>query len=533
MVESAYRKCVICSISSHDFSTFYSFDLPFTEGIISACDTDFISAEETGKRFALELRTALKYVKSKKILVFNACSLKESGGKSQEPGAKMKVFLSEKFLNNHELRVGETVWVRRVSPFPLEEVVVGISSEETYQWAHKFLATFLLKSLSSGPFTVRENDAFDLPNYQGKLSTRDKDKNNSEALILHCRPVLQGCITSETSLVISKLTMQGMQSSSEINETNTSALPSASLENYFVSDFARDLCPGGKLHDIPSDCIIDRTHKLQVNVLEGNTKTDKDESCDASSRVFVSLATLVDLHFFNGSWVKVHAKNPQVNRTEKDHVGASSSSEGSSNTINEFHIVQLVAAGSKNKLDDNFIGEDLSNIYPLANRDKLKDKVAYISPLLYFNLFKKSINAALSPVIYITPINDTVIAGNEPSTNTASKTWKPPFATEAHIALVHSPHYKAGDSFDEALTSYFKVMKMLTVGDIFCVLYDWQETSVIGKVSSSGNGERWRNVITYFKVTKLVCEAGQTRSCFVDMEHSTLYQVSTLYMGIH
>ena len=467
--------------------------------------------------------------------MLNVRSLKESGGKSQEPGAKKNVFLSEKFLSNHELRVGETVWIKRVNPFPLEKVVVGISSEATYQWAHKFLATFLLNSLSSGPLTVRENDTFDLPNYQGKRSTRDKDKNSSEALILHCGPVLQGCVTSETSLVISKLTLQGIQSTSEINETNTLALPSASLENYFVSDFARELSPGGKLHDMPSDCVIvDRTQQLQVNVLDCSMKTDKDGTCDTSSRVFVSLATLVDLHLFNGSWVKVCAKNPQLNKTEKDHVGAGSSCEGSSNTIREFHIVQLVAAGSKSKLDDNFIGEDLSSIYPLANRDELKDEVVYVSPLLYFNLFKKSsINADLSPVIYITPINDIVIPGNEPSTNTASKTWKPPFATEAHIALVHSPRYKAGDSFDEALTSYFKVMRMLTVGDIFCVLYDWQETSVTGKVSSSGDGERWRNIIAYFKVIRLVCEAGETRSCFVDMEHSSLYQVSTPYMGIH
>ena len=539
MADCAYRKCVICNISRQDFATFPASDLPFTEGIITAPDNDFISVEETGKRFALALRTALKCLNPNRDLVLNVRSCKESEGKIQQSGANLKIFLSEKLLNKHELHFGETVWVKRVNLSPLEKVVVGFLSEEKYLWGHKSLATFLLNSLSSGPLVVRENESFCLPDDEGKSLAYDKEEGLSVVSILQCEPVSQGCITSETSLVVTKLTMPEILSFSEISETDSLVLPPDSCEHFFVSDFAHDL-PGSQPHDQPcNDCVVRRTHQLQVNVLDSKMNSDADVTCDVTSRVFVSLATLIDLQLFNGSWVKISIRSLRAfsdSKLENNSVEEGSSRHG--NGLHErscatsecqCHVVQLLAAASKNERDNNFIGEDITCVYALANRDELEDGIAYVSPLLYFNLFKKTDDYDLAPVIFISPICDTTQVQDKSSTT--SRIFEPSFATEAHIALVHSPQYKAGDSFDGALASYFKVPRMLTVGDIFCVQYDWHDGSNMGKVANSGDKQGWRNLVVYFLVTRLVCETGDAKSCFVDMEHSSLYQVSICQMG--
>lgn len=531
MADCAYRKCVICKISMQDFTTLHASDLPFTEGIIAASDNDFISVEETGKRFALALRTALKYLNPCKDLVLNVCCCKESDGKIQQSGANLKIFLSEKLLNKYGLRAGEAVWVKRANPFPLEKVVVGVSSEEKYRWGQKSLATFLLNSLTSGPLIVREDEAFCLPDDLQKSLVCDKEEGLSEVSILQCEPVLQGCITSQTSLVIAKLTMPEILSFSEVSDTNCLVLPPDSCENFLVSDFACDLL-GNQPHDLSSnDCMIRKTHQLRVNVLYSKMKSDEDLIGDVNSRVFVSLGTLIDLQLFNGSWVKISAQSPHAFSDSKqvnDSAEAGSSSQGSglherNCAISECHIVQLLAAASKNEHDDNFIGKDITRMYPAANRDEIEDGIAYVSPLLYFNFLKKTNDHDPVPVIFISPICVTKPAQDKPST--ASKIFKPSFATEAHIALVHSPQYKAGDSFDGALASYFKVPRMLTVGDVFCVHCDWHQESNMEKVASSGDKQGWRNLVVYFQVTRFVCEEGDAKSCFVDMEHSSLYQV--------
>ena len=538
MADGAYHQGVICGISSEDFTTFYSSDLPFTEGIVYVPDINFIPVEERGKRFALALRTALNHGTPSRDLVLNVRSCKESDEKIEQSGEKLKVFLSENLLNKHELHVGEAVWVKRMEPFPLERVVLGIFSGEKYLWAQNSLPNFLLDSLSSGPVTVRENDNFYITKDQEKNSAFNKENEWSEMLILQCEPVSQGCITSETSLVISKLAKPEISLVPEISETKSLVLPSDSLENFLISAFTYNL-PGGGSHDPSDDSTSGKIHQLRVNTLECDKRNDKDLTWDASSRVYVSLATLIDLHLFNGSWVKICANHPNANfncKPKKDCMEMSSSSQGKdldesscTCTISEYHIVQLLTTAAKNEHNEFFSSENIAHVCPLKDINEVENGVVYITPLLFFNLFSKtSLTDDPAPAICIFPICDTMqnqTGQAEPST--ASKSGKPLFATEAHIALVHSPHYKAADSFDSALASHFKVPRVLTVGDVFVVYHDWQGNSD-AKVSSLADDQGQRNLVVYFKVTRLICEHSEVRSCLVDVEHSSLYQVSVL-----
>ena len=537
MADGAYYKSVICKLSSEDSTTLYCSDIPFVQGIISVTDSDFFSNDRKGKRFAIVLRAALKHLTPKTDSVLNVSSCRESDEKFQQSGGNMNVYLSDDILEKHDLHIGDAVWVKKVNPFPLGRVIVGISSEEGYLWAQKFLAAFLLDNLSSGPVAVRENDDIYLHYDQEKSLTGNKEKECLQMSILQCEPVSQGCITSETSLVITKLT--GLEKSlvPKIGETKSLVSSSDSLENFLVSDFTHNL-HDSLSHDASNDSASSRTHQLRVSILDCEKGSFKDLTCDTSSRVYVSLTTLIDLHLFNGSWVKISANHPHAycnGKPDKDCIEMSSSSQNkglceSSPTTGDCHIVQLLAAGSKNEYNHCFGDEDISWICPLANGNEIEDGVLYTTPLLHFNLFSKTnLNDDPAPTICISPICNTTLVHDESLTSTRSKSGKPQFATEAHIALVHSPHYKAGDSFDKTLASHFKVSRMLTVGDVFCVFHDWQENSDATKITMAGDDSGLRNLRVYFQVTRLFTESGEVNSCLVDVEHSSLYQVSKLY----
>ena len=103
---------------------------------------------------------------------------------------------------------------------------------------------------------------------------------------------------------------------------------------------------------------------------------------------------------------------------------------------------------------------------------------------------------------------------------------KPAFANEAHIALVHSPYYKAVDSFDHALAKHFKTPRMLTVGDVFYMFHNWEENGDLSKESGSPDDQGRRNLVVFFQVTRLVSAAQEVKSCLVHTEHTSLYQVS-------
>lgn len=536
MADGEYQRCVIYSISKEDFISFSGSDLAFLDGFISLGCDDSIFVQETGKRFALALRTDLQYFMSKKDLILNVCACKEADLNIGSPDENLKVFILENLLNNHKICVGETVWVRKTNPVPLERIVIGISSEERFLWANKFLASCLCDSILEGPVVLRENDVFYLPEDQHEISTDSKGKQWFHFSVLQCEPLLQGSITSETSLVVSKLDELDISSSSANSGAKTGKDQPDSSDIFLVSDFARNLpwsFSQERSHDLCEGGSVERSNRLKVEVFDWDIKNDADLTCDANSRVYVSLATLIDLRLFNGTWVKMcknHADVLSDNKQEKHcsdiHEAPNHDPYENSCNFSKCHIVQVVAAASKTEQKD-YMTSGISDSYiPFINCNEIQHGVGYITSVLHFNLFRKSTSYnTTSSSICIHKIFDK--AQIQADSSTASKNVKPPFATEAHISLVHSPHYKAGGSFDHALASHFKVPRVLTIGDVFYVHHNWQENAEAQKQPSSADDQGKRNLLVYFQVTRLVYETDEVTSCLVDMEHSSLYQVST------
>ena len=524
MADEAYRRGTICKLSRQDCNTLRSSNLPFTEGIISSSNSDSTFVNSPGERFAVAVKPSLEGSDPQGDLILN---VRSSDKEVQQSGGNLKVLLSENVLKSRDLYVGKTVWVKKVNPIPLQRVVVGISSEETYLWAQSSLASSLLKSLPSGPITVRENDILCFHNDQ---VTGDKEEG-SEVLILQNEPVSQGCVTSETCLVITKLEKTEIQPAYKISETESL---SDSLETFLVSDFTRNLITQGQLcdHDQPNEKTSqEKTRQFRVSVFNSDKMNYLDLSQGVSSRVYVSVETLIDLCLFNGSWVKIYRDSTDLHVHDKQEEQDSESMTISQQKYCDerfyakikYHLVQLVAVDDKST----------TNISSLINSDEVKDGVLYIAPLLCFNLFGKiTPNVNDHPSVYISPnFNATTLADER--SNTESTSRKPPFATEAHIALIQSPYYKVGESFDGALMSYFKVPRILTVGDVFFVSHDWQRNTDAQKMASTSDDQWQRDLVVYFKVTRLVCGSSEANSCFVDVEHTSLYQVSKCLSSIN
>ena len=536
MADCEYQRGVICSISREDFISFCGADLAFLEGVISFGYDESVFLQETGKRFALALRTDLQYFMSKEDLILNVCACKEVDLNIGSPDENLKVFVLEDVLNNHEIIVGETVWVRKANPVPLERIVVGISSEERFLWAKKLLAPFLCDSILVGPVTLRESDVFYLPEDQHEISIDSKGKQWFHFSVLQCEPVLQGSVTSETSLVVSKLDELDISSAPANSGAKTGKYQADSSDIFLVSDFARSL-PWSLSQERSCNSSegdpVERSNQLKVKVFDWDIKNDADLTCDANSRLYVSLATLIDLRLFNGTWVKIcadHADALSDNKEEKHcsdvHEAPHHDPCDKSCNISKCHIVQVVAAASKTENKDYLNSGIGDSFIPFINCSEVQHGVGYITSVLHFNLFHKSTSYnATSPSISIHKIPDK--AQIDADSSAASKDSKPPFATEAHISLVHSPHYKVGDSFDHALASHFKVPRVLTIGDVFYVHHNWQENGDAKTQPSSSDDQGKRDLLVYFQVIRLVCETDEVKSCLVDMEHSSLYQVST------
>lgn len=276
------------------------------------------------------------------------------------------------------------------------------------------------------------------------------------------------------------------------------------------------------------------------------------------------MATLMSIGLFNGTWVKVWRQKTDKTKEhtqiqtcyscstmdplssescpsrnmEKKFEGVRSG-EGTSESVTKkcsdtessldqrsdsekpaFHIVQLFA------IDEGLFERrlNLKSAKSMKSTDSEIKHQSLLSPSLFFNLFGSFCNMEPRPLC-MAPVQSSVKSSwvQAPIQHRDSRPdpAHPPFATDAHVALVLSPVSKALDVFDEALTRHFTHSRLLTVGDVFGVEWGWREVS-----SSATEAQKQRNCHIFFRVTKLVCRRQDVVSSFVDVKHTSLYQVS-------
>ena len=564
-------RCSIYSVSDDDFTALGGYNFHFAECIVSELQGASLFGEEFGRRFVLSMRATPHLCNRVKDLVVNACFCKESDAKKQRSNdGEQKIFALETFLQSHGLQSGQMLWVRKVSPMQLQTVLVGISSDEGFLWAQNSLASFLLDALRYGPIAARGNETVFLNCYEcGDIVGKT---DFSELHILQCQPVLQGSITAQTSIIISKIMKSNSSRNLGADESNSIPRVMQSLDNYYISDFTRNLPRVRERMQQIYDLGHEKVFQLTAYALDWKAMKGLGVTCDDNSRLFVHVTTLIDYCLFHGSWVKISAsqtsvetidiaqashhkggfgERPVVEFVERqedsqeqikmDGTGNENCKQGASgegcieeNTV--CHIVQVFAADAGNNSNQTSSDLDVKNSESIINatclgETQIENGVIYMTPLLFFNIFgRNSFCGATPKAVHVSPIckkTDTrnICSGfhcNADSTATKSRNERPPFAKEAHIGLVNSPFYKIGDSFDGALAVHFKVPKLLTVGDIFHIQHSWLDDND----NRRSEEQLLRDVPVYFQVTNLSCQDDKAKTCFVDTEHTSLYQVN-------
>ena len=585
MADGYHRKAIVCTISKNEFVELCPADFPFTEAVVLQGSENLKLCENNGKNFVLACKTSTSFTKSgiyRKDLLLNACvndtdlaDFKKSLSKNQFKdlpcnGDDLVLVVPEDLFLHQEFNFGQIAWVKKSIAIPLQRIFVGTTTEESYAWAERCLVPFLLRFSEDGPILVREKDIF-------PYDAKKESAVHQTLFILQCEPVQQGIITPGTSIVISRMENKTFNEQKEETE-DLNVNQSDIFTSFLISDFThpvREFWSRDSLANLSQEGIgCKPIFKLKVEIILHPNVININSSAgtvvaDDVNRLYVSMATLLSMSLFNGSWIKVWI--PQSNRSEEcchrdteeglavqkydelsaDHKRGSAVNilvdqasaedccenldQGSSSAKPAFHIVQLFAIDEGHSTESAGLDGKGTKLHSteIAYRPdtESQDHLAFLSPLLYFNLFGSASFSSSEPrFLCMSPVDSDMKSlwiqesAQDKDSRTSPEPTHPPLASEVQIALVVSPVSKALDLFDKALTRHFKVPRLLTTNDVFFVEYDWKED--IDNRSTYSEERKMRNFGVYFKVTKLVCGTFDAVSALVDVQHTSLYQVS-------
>ncbi|KFM66752.1 Peroxisome assembly factor 2, partial [Stegodyphus mimosarum] len=245
---------------------------------------------------------------------------------------KVIIYVSEYFLNHYNYKYGDKFCFKFVCCYPLEKVVVGVKTKESYDYfvnPNKKLC----KELHNSNVLCRRNDKLIIPSC-----------NSQDCVILDSQPTGQGTLTLNSSLIIAD-----MQDSSDHDSNSVTA-----------TDMQDAM-------DCDSSSVISSATEFEINV---RPKLDSlfqrelaEKEMDEHSTIFISKIVMSELKLVNGSWVEIEllelVLNEKSNAFEKRHIKS--------------RFVRVCS----------FSDEKISLNYFPNNR-----RLVYLFPLLWFNLNK-------------------------------------------------------------------------------------------------------------------------------------------------
>jgi hypothetical protein len=190
-----------------------------------------------------------------------------------------------------------------------------------------------------------------------------------------------------------------------------------------------------------------------------------------------------------------------------------------------YHYAQLYSINPQQNVSDDHIKSQQISVFQSA--DHIKHAI-HVSPLLHFNLVNnlpKTLHDTNELFLRLIPLSQEQknIRVSQDETNEQLYASVPSYAKEAQISLIQTAFTRPGEIFDKILEKYFSKPRLLTVGDILCISFDVSKDSMNSLASDEYH--RLESNMIYFKVMKLVCSENESISCFVDTEHTTVYQV--------
>ncbi|XP_017573348.1 peroxisome assembly factor 2 [Pygocentrus nattereri] len=444
------------------------------------------------------------------------------------------VYVSKTFLLHYELQENMRGTVRPLQLLPLNRIVIGARTKQSFKWAssEKFSSVLLvLASCHKQTLMARQGDVLVLP-YHPFLGddTTQINQYMSDLVVLECTPVTQGMITIHTSVVVSDC--RDLLLSHAMLDLFVNPLSRPSNLSLFASDFAHyanSLGPGSSLLNnkllISSgftgflqalECRLDvkvvdvvrlyRQGKLSLRVEQG-------AEVDTDSMIFVSKNLLLKLGLFNGEWV-VSALCPPLGKGKK-----------SSRT----ELVQS-PGGAENESISKFTAKARGDVHLAKimafNWDRFTDmdagdNVGFISPVQWFNMSNGEPIPVGNKAVKIKRWNQAPSETRLKLSASACCSAAPSYAKELHIEAVISPDYNSYGPFDDILFKHFTTPRLVQQGLMLGIPVQGCPEFV---ESSTDGVTRWP--VLYFKVKQVTGfseEEGEVACYLADTDHTSLY----------
>lgn len=302
----------------------------------------------------------------------------------------LAVYVSKTFLSHYSFQEERPGIARIVQLLPLDKIVIGARTKQSFKWASSEEFSSFLLVLASCPgqtLLVRRGDSLILPHHPllGDDATLVR-QYLSDLVVLDCTPLTQGMITVNTTVVVSDcrdlLHVHGVLDSADSGVTHKPS--SVSL---FVSDFAHyanNLGPGSSL--LSNRLLLSSGFTEILQALECRLdvlvicecarlcrfggKIGKNAEVDMDSSIFVSKNLLLKLGLFNGEWVMA-ALGKVKKCLGAEGVQSPPDNEGGTKAVakakGDTQLAKIVAFVKSSDMD-------------------VGDNAGLISPVLWFNL---------------------------------------------------------------------------------------------------------------------------------------------------
>ncbi|KAL1250824.1 hypothetical protein QQF64_018620 [Cirrhinus molitorella] len=432
----------------------------------------------------------------------------------------LAVYVSRSFLKHYGLKEHSPGTVRPQTLLPLQKIVIGARTKQSYKWAssEKFSnGLLILASCHGQTLLARQGDALLIP-YHHLLGEEAAQVQQylSDVMVLECTPVSQGVITVDTSVVVSDCRDLELTST-----TITSKLSSSSL---FVSDFAQYANSLSSGSSLLNSKVLDFSAFLQalecrldVRVVDISnlhkpggilSRLEQNEGLDVDSAIFVNKSLLLKLGVFNGEWVIASVPAEKTKKTPLVQSPVLGDRESSCKIpYKRQGRVHLVAI----KAFDAVKHQDMD----------VNDNVGFISSVQWFNLSDGMTVPVGNKTIKIKRWNKVSSHAESQISMSVCRCASPPFAKELHIEAVISPDYNSHGPFDSILYKHFSTPRLVQRGNILGIPTEGHPDLI---ENSSEGILRWP--VLYFKV-KQVCgfsaEEEDVSSYLADTNHTSLY----------
>ncbi|XP_014665905.1 PREDICTED: peroxisome assembly factor 2-like [Priapulus caudatus] len=414
----------------------------------------------------------------------------------------LHVLCTEMFLRHYGFHCDDSVVINRVNMFPLERVVLAAKSDSVFSWlkSQEFM-TGLLLSVCEGLVLCRKGDVLLSP--ISELLVKDDTFTESrffDTVVLDCEPQNQGLLTLKSEIIITHAVNECCDNSDL--ELKDSVSNMASLSTCDSNDFVKVDQVGDELNlQISSD---DDTLVVSETVPQSVDKTGvfhpcimpqsflNQGLCDTSLKddghvIGVTSKVLNEQRITNGSWVvieKLHSSgdaepmeltpHPQLQSKECIEHCSFNSEVLSSSDVNHGIKQKPVNVEDKRICEyPRYCSRRLVQVHAIEKHklgETMKDKIVYMSPLLWFNfnvhpsqLVQEKAKARIKSLTADTLVDERVQLGVQPNDR------YPSHAKEVHIAIVESPEYSPKADYTSVLQAYFVEHRLLSEGDIFCI----------------------------------------------------------------